>query len=139
MNDQRANVSSDSDFSEPYSGDLSIVGKRTQLSNEIFTLTDSFDSNGNALVTKGMPTCRKISQNEPNIFDRQQEDELVEQTWYVGVQERDRAEQLLCDAPRGTFLIRHGRASKVFTLKYPVSEDKIYFHIRIKSKGNVRP
>eukprot|EP00043_Microstomoeca_roanoka_P028074 m.16803 g.16803 ORF g.16803 m.16803 type:complete len:388 (-) comp8155_c1_seq1:199-1362(-) len=57
--------------------------------------------------------------------------ELEGYSWYIGKQDRKQAEDLLKHWPAGTFVVRQGRSSKVITLKFPINDDKIFFHVRV--------
>ena len=59
-------------------------------------------------------------------------------TWFVGKQDRREAERTLRNWPPGTFVVRHGRSSHVITLKFPVSDEKVFFHVRITHDPPVR-
>ncbi|EGD78642.1 hypothetical protein PTSG_01620 [Salpingoeca rosetta] len=58
-------------------------------------------------------------------------------TWYVGKSDRKQAEDMLRHWPAGTFVVRQGRSSHVITLKFPVSDEKIFFHVRITHEAPI--
>eukprot|EP00730_Choanoeca_flexa_P018208 TRINITY_DN8845_c0_g1_i2.p1 TRINITY_DN8845_c0_g1~~TRINITY_DN8845_c0_g1_i2.p1 ORF type:complete len:351 (+),score=47.53 TRINITY_DN8845_c0_g1_i2:285-1337(+) len=62
---------------------------------------------------------------------QQEEAQLAEHTWYVGEMDRKKSEGLLRHWPTGTFVVRQGRSSRVITLRFPVAQDKTFFHVRI--------
>jgi hypothetical protein len=58
---------------------------------------------------------------------------------YIGCVERKEAEVLLRHWPTGTFAVRKGRTSRVITLKFPVAQDKTFFHVRVTYEEPVSP